>query len=145
MNKYEQLKNRQQKEFNEFPLGAAFTKEQFAEMMSKWNLTVNDTDKILSVGCGCFIRKSDRESYKQLGERFTKETADAIAEDTTGDGFVFDMFLYELANHEYCITHDLDDTLDALNLTVDEINNNPKLLHGLHKALKFYNKNHKNL
>jgi hypothetical protein len=48
------------------------------------------------------------------------------------------MFLYELANHEYCITYDLEDTLDALALTVDEINADPRLLHGLEKALKQY-------
>ena len=70
MNKYQELKDRQQKEFNAFPLGVAFSKEQFANMMAKWNLTVNDTDKICSLGAGCYIRKCDIEAYKNIGSRF---------------------------------------------------------------------------
>ena len=54
------------------------------------------------------------------------------------EGFIKDMFLYELANHEYCITYDLEDTLDALCLTVDEINSDKRLLRGLEKALSQY-------
>ena len=71
-------------------------------------------------------------------DRLDREKKEAIAADTTGDGIIKDMFLYELANHEYCITYDLEDTLDALALTVDEINADPRLLHGLEKALKQY-------
>ena len=37
MNAYQQLKDRQQKEFNAFPLGAAFSNAQFKEMMRKWD------------------------------------------------------------------------------------------------------------
>ena len=54
------------------------------------------------------------------------------------------MFLYELANHEYCITYDLEDILDALCLTVDEINADKRLLRGLEKALSQYLKDSKN-
>ena len=38
---------------NAFPLGSCFSKEQFADMMHQWGLTVNDTDKIYSIGFGC--------------------------------------------------------------------------------------------
>ena len=145
MNKYQLLKDKQHKEFNEFPLGAAFNNEQFAEMMKKWNLTVNDTDKIISIGAGCFIRKADKEQFKQLNEKLNKEMKDAVAEDKTGDGFILDIFLYELANHEYCYTCDLEETLDALHLTIDEINSDKRLLHGLNKALKIYSKNYENM
>jgi len=55
MNKYTDLKNRQQEEFNAFPLGAAFGNKQFAEMMQAWGLTENDTDKIYSIGGGVFF------------------------------------------------------------------------------------------
>ena len=68
--------------------------------------------------------------------RLKKENA--IAADTTGDGFIFDMFVYELANHEYCITYDLEDTLDALGLTPEEVNADKRLSHGLNKAIKTY-------
>ena len=145
MNTYEEMKNRQQKEFDAFPMGAAFSNKQFEEMMQKWGLTVKDTDKICSIGGGCYIRKTDKESFCSLINRLTSKKENAIAADLTGDGFIFDMFVYELANHEYCITYDLEDTLDALSLTAEEINADKRLTHGLNKAIKHYLKNYKNL
>ena len=38
MNKYAELRNRQQEEFNALPLGFAFGDKQFEEMMKKWGL-----------------------------------------------------------------------------------------------------------
>ena len=142
-NQYQILKDKQQKEFNAFPMGAAFSQKQFEEMMTKWGLFPTDTDKILHIGSGCYIRKTDREAFHELVDRLDREKQEAIAADTTGDGIIKDMFLYELANHEYCITYDLDDTLDALGLTVDEINADPRLLRGLEKALTQYLKDTK--
>lgn len=141
MNAYQQLKDRQQKEMNAFPLGAAFSNQQFEEMMHKWGLTKNDTDKICSLVYGCFIRKSDKKRFLEMSARFTKEMQDAIAADKTGDGFICDMFLYELANHEYCITYDYEETFDALGLTEEQVNADKRLLHGLKKARKEYLKN----
>ena len=68
-NLYLELKNRQQKEVNAFPLGACFSKEQFADMMQKWGLTVDDTDKIVPVGGGCYVRKNDLPAFLQLNCR----------------------------------------------------------------------------
>lgn len=142
MNTYRQLKNRQQKELDAFPLGAAFSNKQFEEMMQGWGFAVDETDKIISIGAGCFIRKSDKEAFFNMFERHNKEMQDAIAADATGDGFIYDMFYDELANHEYCITYDLDETLDALNLTAEQVNADKRLLHGLNKAEKNYLKNY---
>lgn len=138
MNTYKQLKDRQQKEMDAFPLGAAFSKQQFADMMQEWGFTVDDTDKIISIGAGCFIRKSDKEAFFNMLKRHAKEMQDAIAEDKTGDGFIYDMFYYELANHEYCITYDYEETFDALGLTKEQVNADKRLLHGLKKAEKAY-------
>ena len=82
-------------------------------MMQKFGLTIDDKDKILSLGCGCFIRKSDETAFDEMFKRHKQEMQDAIASDKTGDGFIYDMFIYELANHEYCITYDLEETLNA--------------------------------
>ena len=144
MNAYQEMKDRQQKEFDAFPVGAAFSNQQFQQMMEKWGLTVNDTDKICSICGGCYIRKTDKEALRDLINRLNKEKQDAIAADPTGDGFIFDMFVYELANHEYCITYDLEDTLDALGLTAEQINADKRLLHGLNKAIKTYLKSPNN-
>ena len=138
MNKYTQLQNRQQTEMNAFPLGAAFSKKQFAEMMHAWGLTETDTDKIYSIGGGCYIRKSDCKTFHEMLDRHDRERREAIAADATGDGYIQDMFYTELADHEYCITYDLTDTLYALGLSVDDINADKRLLHGLQKAEKEY-------
>lgn len=140
MNSYEQLRNRQQEEFNEFPLGAAFSDKQFAEMMEKWGLTPEDTDKIYSIGAGCFIRRSDGEAFHELTSRHEKERKEAMAADKTGLGYIKDMFAYELANHEYGYTYDLEDTLDAVDLTLEQINADKRLVAGLNAALKKYHR-----
>ena len=141
MNTYQELKDRHQKEMDAFPLGAAFSNKQFEEMMQKWGLTVDDTDKICSIGAGCFIRKTDKEAFFNMLKKFKDETDAAIAADKTGDGFIYDMFYYELANHEYCITYEYDETFDALDLTEEQVNADKRLLHGLQKAEKAYLKN----
>ena len=145
MNAYQEMKDRQQKEFDAFPMGAAFSQQQFQNMMEKWGLTLNDTDKICSIGGGCYIRKTDIAAFTTLINKTAAKLKNAITADLTGDGFIFDMFVYELANHEYCITYDLEDTLDALGLTAEQINADKRLTHGLNKAIKHYLKNYKNL
>ena len=145
MNAYQEMKDRQQKEFNAFPMGAAFSQQQFQQMMEKWGLTLNDTDKICSIGGGCYIRKADIAAFTTLINKTAAELKNAIAADTTGDGFIFDMFVYELANHEYCITYDLEETLDALGLTPEEVIADEPLKQGLNKAIKNYLKNYENL
>lgn len=136
MNRYEEIKNKHQKRVNEFPLGFAFSNQQFKDMMEKWGLSENDTDKIYSMDGGMFIRKDDLEEYNKMWNEIRKEHNDLIKQDKIGDGYIKDMFSYELANHEYCITHELDDTLDALELTYDQVLNTPNLKHGLELARK---------
>lgn len=136
MNKYEEIKNKHQKRVNDFPLGFAFSNEQFKNMMEKWGLTENDTDKIVSIDGGGFLRKTDIEEYNKMWTEIRKEHKDLIEQDKTGEGYIKDMFTYELENHEYCITYDLEDTLDALELTYDEVMNSPNLKYGLELARK---------
>ena len=136
MNMYSELKKQHQKEINEFPFIFAFTKEKLIENMAKLGLKEDETNKLLSLGGGTFIRKSDKEKLNQMFNRHEEELKKAINEDLTGEGFIYQMFNYELANHEYCITYEIDDTLNALGLTMDEIKNNDKLLHGLKKAIE---------
>lgn len=136
MNKYRELKEKQGKEVNEFPKMFAFSNKQFAEGMEKLGLKENETNKLLSIGAGGFIRKSDRKAFDDMFVRQEKELKKAIEEDLTGEGFIYNMFNYELGNHEYCITWELDETLNTLGLTMEEINSNENLLHGLKKAIE---------
>ena len=131
-NNYVELKERQQKEVNEFPMGFAFSNEQLKEGMEKLN--VSSTDELLSIGAGGFIRKTDREAFKNMMARHNKEFNEAIEADTTGEGFIYQMFNYELANHEYCITWDVSDTLESLGITREDIKKNKNLENGLNRA-----------
>lgn len=138
INLYEEFKKKRQKEFDKFPKFFAFDEKQFKEGMKKLNLKESETDKIISIGVGGYIKKADIRKFNKMFERMEEELKDAIKNDLTGEKFIKDMFRYELANHEYGITYNLDDTLEALNLTIDEINNNTALKNGLQKAKEEY-------
>lgn len=139
MNKYTELKKRHQKEVNDFPMFFAFNDKQFEEGMLKFGLDKNDTHLIYKLGnTGGFYRKSDAKALHEMFARHNAEMTEAIANDPTGEGFIYDMFSYELANHEYCITYDLEPTLDACGLSEDEVLENPALTAGLKKAIMDY-------
>jgi len=136
MNKYRELQAAQEKERNAFPFMFAFSQEQFNEGMVGLGLDPKDTDKIYSIGGGGYIRKTDSKAMHDMFNKHNQETKDAIAADKDGTGYIFDMFEYELANHEYCITWDFDDTLDALGLTMDQVNADQRMVKALQRAHK---------
>ena len=135
-NQYKILTDRQQAEVDAFPLMFAFSQKQFDEGMIRWGLKPTDTHLILRIGAGGFVRKSDRDALHEMFNRHRAELQAAIDADPTGEGFVKDMFLYELDNHEFSYTWDLEPTLDALGLTLDEVVENTKLHRGLIEARK---------
>lgn len=137
-NLYQELKDRQQKEFNSFPIGFAFNDKQFKDQMERLGLTENDTDKIVSISAGGFIKKDDVKEFNNLMKKFGKEMKTEIDKDKDGSGFIKDMFLYELGNHEYIITGSLTDTFSALGLKIDDIIKSSKLKNGLELAKKEY-------
>ena len=139
MNAYAEMKARHQERVNALPIKFAFSMEQFRTAMKELGLTENDTDKIYKMGgTGGFYRREDSQLIFGTFEENEIEKKAAISNDLDGSGFIKDMFLYELANHEYCITYDLEPTLDALGLTADEVNASPELLNGLKLARKEY-------
>ena len=120
-------------------MGFAFSESQFKETMKKLGLEENETDKIIGIGIGGgFIRKTDVEAFNEMNKRHRQEEKEAIKNDLTGEGYIKDMFEYELANHEYGYTYNLEDTLNALGLTIEKINNDQRLKHGLDLALNRY-------
>ena len=72
-----------------------------------------------------------RNAFIDIDETQTR----LIKEDTSGDGFIYQMFSYELANHEYIITQDITETLDAVGISADDLETNPALTHGLKRAI----------
>ena len=137
MNQYWIMKSRHQDEMYILPVFFAFDKQQFCHAMARLGLRPDETDAICKVGnIGWYMRKSDYPMYQAMSDRHAQEMRDAIDADTTGNGFIFDMFRQELADREYCFTNDIMDTLDALGLTEDEVNADKRLRHGLKKAMK---------
>lgn len=134
MNRYAEMRERHQDEFNALPIKFAFSNKQFAECMAEWGLTPNDTDKIYKIDGNGFYLRTDSPKIKEWYERTTREHSDAIDGDTTGEGFIYEMFLYELRNHEYGYTGDTEDTLDALGYTYEDIEKEKRLAVGLQKA-----------
>lgn len=134
-NTYITMKRRQQKEVDDFPMFAAFSEEALYEGMKEMGLTNTERHKLTSLGCGVFIRAADVPAWEAMALRHKRERNEAILADKKGTGFIKEMFSYELSNHEYSFTLDLTDTLDALNLTVEQINASPALKHGLHLAI----------
>ena len=76
----------------------------------------------------------DGPRLKEMMDRFDGGLSEAIGADETDDGFIYQMFLYELDIHEYGYTMDTEDALDALGYTAEEILGNPQLKRGIEKA-----------
>lgn len=130
--KYLEIREENQKEMNNFRIIFAFSNKQLTEGMKKLGLKHTETSKLLSIGAGGFILKQDRESFHKLMDRMDRR----IKENFNDPKFVYDMFNYELGNHEYRITYDIEPTLESLGLTIEEVNSNEILKEGLNKAIK---------
>lgn len=137
MENYNQLKERHQREVNKFPIGFAFSKKQFKEQMEKLGLTETDTDKVVNIGSGGFILKTDVSRFIEMFEQHAKEMKEAMLDDK----FLYQAFRYELANHEYAYTHDPDNTLQSLGLSIEEVKNDPRMFKIFKNAKRDYIEN----
>lgn len=138
MSKYLEIKNNNQKRFDDFSEKHiywvfAFSNKEFDEKLKEHNLT---KDNIISIGAGGFIKKEHKNLYLKEMNRLYKN--DAFIQVKNDDAEVKKAFIYELANHEYCITYNLDDTLDALGITFEELKNDERLLKIMNQARKEY-------
>lgn len=129
------MRERQQKEFNSFPMFFAYDDKQFDEGMRKLGLQPEDTKKIYHGIEGMYYRRVDAPKLHEMFERFDRELRTAIAADTTGDGFVYDMFRQELEDHEYQYTQDITEALEATGLEDEDFARYPLLQKGLEKAI----------
>ena len=132
---YREFKEKKQSEFNSLPLMFAFSNEQFEE--GKKKLDVKDDQELISIGGGGFIRKADTPLLDEMIDRHNREYEELMQDDE----FVYSAFYYELGNHEYCITLDPEDALDALCLTVEEMKKDSRLMKLFLAAKRDYLKN----
>lgn len=119
---YRELKEKQQKEVNDFPMGVAFGDEQFEKMMNEWGFTTNDTDlqKIVSLGAGCYLRKQDVKAFMEMNSRHQKE----LKEFRKQKKEFINALVYQLHNHEFGYSRSDDDielALGALGLSWEDV------------------------
>lgn len=115
---YQQAKSRHQSELNEFEgIFFAFSDKQFAEGMAKVGLAPDQTDKLYRLPGGGFILKSRNDAFKAMFLRHESESREA----RKSEKFLLESLVYELGNHEYCITYDHSDALDALGLSEEDL------------------------
>lgn len=134
--KYNEMKERHQKLIDELPLKFAFSDEQFEKAMIELGLTKEDTDKVVGIGGGGFCLPETADKLIEYYKQFEKEEAKAFKD----DDFLRSAFEYELANHEYIITYELEDTLRALNISKEEYNKNERYKKIMKEAIKNYEK-----
>ena len=136
MNAYAEMKARHQAEVDALPMYWAFSEERFKEILAELGLTENDTDKLCKLPGGGFCLATDAHMIADTLRRHSKELKAAIAADETGEGFIKDMFRYELSNHEYTYTMETGEAVNACGFTRRQVEGEPRLKHGLETACK---------
>lgn len=107
---YQKLKDKHRAEMEAFEgIFFAFNQKQLQDGMAKVNATAAELFKLPGGG---FIRKDRSKTFREMLERFEEERRAVLANRKKLE----EALVYELANHEYCITYCVDDALDALGL-----------------------------
>ena len=140
-NPYLEMRDRQQKTVSDYLSKYAFfafNERQFSAGLEK--LKINEADageRLVSIGgTGGYILKERAAGLAEMIEKYEKELRDAWEDPDTGEDFAYKMLRYELDNHEFCITYDEEETLDALALSWDDVKACANLAHGLRRATR---------
>ncbi len=134
MNRYKRLKTIYRKKKDDIPVLFVLKDEQLKEKIKESGL--KGFYDVASCGNGKCIRMEDLFYFTMICLEENDKHHQYIMEDRTGEGYIKDMFICELENHNYANTNDLKDTLNALNLTQKQIDESPTLRHGLELAKK---------
>lgn len=113
----------------------AFSDEQFKKGMKSFGLDPDkdeDLKKIVRIPAGGFCLKDRIDDLKAVMNQNAEELSAAMKDEK----FAYQAFLYELCNHEYCITGDPEDAMDALGVSIDDLKANPKMALALERAEK---------
>ena len=107
---YLDLKQRHQREVEEFPIAYAFNGKQLKEAIEKLGATKQE---VTTLGYGTVIKKTDIPAFEELLEGHRHELKMAMKDKE----FAYEAFLYEMDNHEYAINFDGDaEVLECFNL-----------------------------
>lgn len=112
---YLDLKQRHQKEVEDFPIAYAFNGKQLKEAIEKLGATKQE---VTTLGYGTVIKKTDIPAFEELLEDQRHELKMAMQ----NKEFAYEAFLYEMDNHEYAINWDGDaDVLGCFNLVYAQL------------------------
>jgi len=111
--KYQELQDKIQAEITAFPMAFAFSKEQFAEALEKLGATAEECRLTES---GAIIRAVDQKGYYDMFRRIEAMREEAMKD----DAFLIEAIRSELGNHEYSYTYDPTDTIECLDLDMDD-------------------------
>lgn len=107
---YLDLKQRHQKEVEDFPIAYAFNGKQLKEAIEKLGATKYE---VTTLGYGTVIKKTDIPAFEELLEDHRHELKEAMKDKE----FAYEAFSYEMDNHEYAINWSGDsDVLECFDL-----------------------------
>lgn len=104
---YHELKDRQQKEINEFPMAYAFNNKQLEEALVKLG-NVDISECCTYLGIGDVLLKKDVPALKEMMKRHNEECREFLKGD---ENDIYEAFLYEMDNHEYAINYEGDENV----------------------------------
>lgn len=138
---YKEMRDRHQAEFNAFAdkyMFFAYDDKQFNEGLARFGLTLATPDmkKLVRIESGAYMLRERVPELKADYERRHAELLAACDADLTGEGFLYEMFLWELTDHEYCYTLDPEEAVECTPYTLEEIEADPRLSHALEKAMR---------
>lgn len=123
---------------NALPIYYAFGEKQFNEMLAAHFGGISETQApalLYATNAGGYYLKTDAERINNAFKSIAAKQDELINADKDGTGFIYEMFLTELNDHEYIITRDIETTLDAAGITPEDLQNNPALHNGLKRAI----------
>ena len=125
MESYQQIKERHQAEVNAFPLGAAFSDKQLAEMMAQFGLPNDKTGyaQIVSLGYGVFIKRADVPAWREMANRHEAE----MKEYRKNRKALKDAFIFEFRNHESQFNLDEETICNCVGYSWEEVKADPEL------------------
>jgi hypothetical protein len=130
---YTEFREKQEVEISNFPICWAFNEDQLKEAMLKLNVT--DRKELATIGAGSVLLKNKVNDWYKLQFKQSEDLNKQLKE---SDDFAYCLFSYELRNHEFVYTNDLDDFLESIGLNSEKIKNNERLFNIFLKAKKEY-------
>ena len=137
VNQYAEMIERHKAERNAFKSIVAIGEEALNEGLERQGWSKDDVRLVHDCGLlGFYVYKDDYNTFTEMLARHKAEYDQNIADDVTGEGFIFEMFNYELYNHEYFVTDNPRPALDSLDINDEDLEENPALMNGLLLAQK---------